>query len=293
MTDLLHSLLDLGDATSRNLDFAHKSNYLVSFGEETITETNLLELLRRHPDIISVETFSKAKESKNGADWEWTFIGKKYQYSMRVQAKRIQRNGALRINHKVGNKKIQQIDLLLDDARAYNLDAFYCIYCSERDRVIWATPMKGGSLRRVSEYGCLMVDARKVKDKSPKKLSDIEQDCFPWHFLTFDDDLRISYDEETYNGSSRGLIVKLSPPSGFGTGIFFSDTEQRQRPEDLPTIDYLNGFGERKLFRSGLIDANPDEVFRVRTAEETDDYRTRRISKRLIFDVREFEGREI
>ena len=47
--DLALTFLELGDATSRNLEFSHADNVWVNYGEETITETNLLEIARRHP----------------------------------------------------------------------------------------------------------------------------------------------------------------------------------------------------------------------------------------------------
>lgn len=39
---IITTLLELADATSRNLDFAHRPGVRVSYGEETITETSLL-----------------------------------------------------------------------------------------------------------------------------------------------------------------------------------------------------------------------------------------------------------
>ena len=36
------TFLELGDATSRNLEFSHRDDVSVSYGEETITESNLL-----------------------------------------------------------------------------------------------------------------------------------------------------------------------------------------------------------------------------------------------------------
>ena len=37
--DLTLTFLELGDATSRNLEFSHCNDVWVSYGEETITET--------------------------------------------------------------------------------------------------------------------------------------------------------------------------------------------------------------------------------------------------------------
>ena len=99
--ELALTFLELGDATSRNLEFSHGDNVWVSYGEETITETNLLEITRRHPQIVDVRTFPKKVEATNGADWEWHIVGSLRTLRMRVQAKRLQRNGVLKVKHTV------------------------------------------------------------------------------------------------------------------------------------------------------------------------------------------------
>ena len=92
---LLHTLLELGHNTSQNLEFAH-NDQATSYGEETITETNLLELRRRLPEQVKVRTFSKVKESHvTGADWEWHIIGSIWTLKLRVQAKRVRSSGAI------------------------------------------------------------------------------------------------------------------------------------------------------------------------------------------------------
>lgn len=98
---LITSLLQLGDATSRNLEFSHRSDVFVRYGEETITESNLLELRRRHARHVRIEMFSHHQESKNGADWEWHIVGYRRTLKMRVQAKRLTCNDVLQIKHKV------------------------------------------------------------------------------------------------------------------------------------------------------------------------------------------------
>ena len=95
------TFLELGDATSRNLEFSHCDDVWVSYGEETITETNLLEIRRRHPERVRVRTSPKPLEARNGADWEWHIVGWSRTLKMRVQAKRLQRNGVLKVRHKV------------------------------------------------------------------------------------------------------------------------------------------------------------------------------------------------
>lgn len=49
ISDIITTFRELGDATSRNLRFSHQENVHIGYGEETITETNLLEIRRRHP----------------------------------------------------------------------------------------------------------------------------------------------------------------------------------------------------------------------------------------------------
>ena len=60
------TLIRLGDSTSRNLEFSHRPDVWVSYGEETITESNLLEIRRRHPELVRVRTFAKREEAKSG-----------------------------------------------------------------------------------------------------------------------------------------------------------------------------------------------------------------------------------
>ena len=62
------TFLELGDATSRNLEFSHCGDVWVSYGEETITETNLMETRRRHPERVRVRSFPKPLYVYSGAN---------------------------------------------------------------------------------------------------------------------------------------------------------------------------------------------------------------------------------
>ena len=152
------TLLELGDAASRNLEFSHRDDVWVSYGEETITETNLLEIRRRHPERVYVCTFSKPVEAKKGADWEWHVVGEKLTAKMRVQAKRLQSNDVLRIKHKVASSGKQQRDLLMAEAHTDKMKPIYCIYCTEPQRTVWTqiTPPLG---YKSYHMGCLLADA--------------------------------------------------------------------------------------------------------------------------------------
>ena len=179
-SNLVKTFLELGDATSRNLKFSHRPDVYVSYGEETITETNLLEIRRRHSDRVYLETFPKKKESQSGADWEWHIIGDNLTLKMRVQAKRTQyKKCGLRIKYN------QQRKLLLECARYVNMRPMYCIYCTEPQRKIWTKCHPGYDFEGY-QTGCLLADANHVSERT-SNLREIEHKCFPWHLL-FDRD---------------------------------------------------------------------------------------------------------
>lgn len=229
---LLHSLLELADATSQNLAFAHRDDVHVSYGEETITETNLLELRRRHPTSIRLSTFSRKKESKNGADWEWHVIGRKRR---RVQAKRVQKNGILKIAHKIKGSGDEQIKLLIKDAKKHGCKPVYCLYASEAQRSVWKASVPTGTWEEF-EYGCLLASAQKVKRAMPKNLGEIEKDCIPWHYL-------VSPRRFSRTTVERSLWDKLGLAflsSALIERVVGSASEDDVDLSEFPTIDELN-----------------------------------------------------
>lgn len=179
---LLHTFLELGHQVSENLEFSHRDDVHVSYGEESITESCLLEIRRNHPQKVMVRTFSKANEALNGADWEWHFVGKVWSYRMRVQAKRVDKRGYLRgIWKTIGKFQTRQIDVLISEAKRHNLAPFYCFYSSEGQRSFWVKShlTKG----KCFEYGCLLMPADKVLAVKGARFSNFERGSFPWHFL--------------------------------------------------------------------------------------------------------------
>ncbi|GAB5461020.1 DUF6615 family protein [Hoeflea alexandrii] len=282
---LLYSLLDLAHATSQNLGFAHRPDVHVSYGEETITETNLLELRRLHPAIITLRTFPKLKESKIGADWEWHIKGRARVFRMRVQAKRLQKDDKLKIPHEVKSSKDQQIDLLITKAKEDRLKPVYCIYSAERQRSHWKTKHDGGGLNSF-EAGCLLVDAQKVKAKMPTTLAEIEKDCIPWHYLVE----RKDYAAGPLSGLTGvdGTILRLAFSAGDVRVAAGSDRSvDSVSANTFPTLDQLNAAERPPLDTEGLIEADDPEYKRRRSAGE---YRERAISRVLEIDVREFPG---
>lgn len=180
-SNIVTTFLELGDTTSHNLDFSHREDAFVSYGEETITENNLLEIRRRHIDPVHLKTFSKPKEGKSGADWEWHIIGHKWTLKMRVQAKRVQCDDTLKIKYKVKSSGKQQRDLLLEKAQADDMKPLYCIYCTEPQRSLWTQSHPMGDFKGY-QTGCLLADANDVP-VTTTKLDEIEHKCIPWHYL--------------------------------------------------------------------------------------------------------------
>jgi hypothetical protein len=283
---LLHSLLELAHAASQNLAFAHRDDVGVSYGEETITETNLLELRRRHPAIITLNTFGKKKEARNGADWEWHIIGRHRKFRMRVQAKRLQKDDKLKVAHEVKSSGKQQIDLLIADAKAHRLKPVYCIYSSERQRNHWKKD-KVSSGFEAFEAGCLLAPAEAVKKKMPKTLAQIEKDCVPWHYL-------VERGQYAHAKLSDFSVVDRSEVRFMVASFDFRTTRDGDQPGvsasalGFPTLDELNDQDRPDRAIEGLVEADEPE-YEHRTSEA--EFRDRGIGRLVEIDVRDFPGR--
>jgi len=278
---LLNSLLELAHATSENLAFAHRKDVDVSYGEETITETNLLELRRRHPDMITLKTFGKKLEAKNGADWEWHIIGRARSFGMRVQAKRLQQDDVLKIRHIVKSSGEEQIDLLTKDAEIHGLMPVYCFYSSELQRQKWKVSSDHHGLTSSFEFGCLLANADRVKAKKPTSLAAIEEDCVPWHYLA---------DRRRFRRLARIGIVEEGTTTQFlsAEGILQLPVAETAGPDPalgdiFPTIDELNNFDIEMPGRTGIFEHRSD-VIRPEMSEEI--FHKRRISRLIEIDVR-------
>ena len=264
-SNIVTTFLELGDATSHNLEFSHCKNVFVSYGEETITENNLLEIRRRHPDRIHLETFIKKKEAQNGADWEWHVVGHKLTLKMRIQAKRVQRDGKLKIKHKVKSSGRQQHDLLLDGARAYSMKPLYCIYCTEPQRLIWKQPYPMDDFEGY-QAGCLLADANDVS-VTTTKLCEIERKCIPWHYLFKRADFVRWKDEfiEVVSGRTVSFVRDVEALNVDDLG----DVGKGQSPEEgwkAPTIADLNRGWEGDFDRTGVSETNEEDLKRLRSA---------------------------
>ena len=295
-SQIVTTLLELADATSHNLAFSHRPSVRVSYGEETITETNLLEIRRRHPQRVRLKMFAKHQEALNGADWEWHIVGRRRTLKMRVQAKRLQRNHLLKVKHRVASSGKQQRQLLIDTALTDGMKPLYCIYCTERQRAIWTQTVTPEGFNSY-QFGCLLVDATKVP-LSTRRLPEIEHNCFPWHFL-FERSIYTSVRRdyalvEDLHGSLRFLI---SAYEHYSTMIDPDDARASSDSRSLPpTVNDLNDEPLAPFDETGVDETTDEDRARLETdtdnAEEirqADHQRLteRRISRMLVIDVRD------
>lgn len=266
---MVTTFLELGDATSRNLKFSHCPDVYVSYGEETITETNLLEIRRRHRDRVHLHTFSKSKEAENGADWEWHIIGDYLTLKMRVQAKRTQyKKGGLRIKYNNQRKR------LLDRSKCEDMKPIYCFYCTEPQRSFWKQAQVNNDFEGF-QTGCLLADANDVPETA-KKLCEVEDKCIPWHYLF--------QREEFVRCKSNGLI---SARASNVVGLDQTDRDPVTSRWEAPTIKDLNEQGNSDFDHTGVHETIGEDLrlssYPQHSSAKSSDRGTRRILK---IDVR-------
>ena len=269
MFDITSTFLELGDSTSQNLEFSHDKNVHISYGEETITENNLLEIRRRHHKVVEIFTTTKDRESKIGADWEWRIIGRIYTYKMRVQAKRIGCQNKLTVKYEVNPSKRQQRDLLIEHAKKDKMKPLYCIYSTERQRRIW-NEFRSSSGFRSFQAGCLLADASDVP-VTTKKLEDIEKKCIPWHYL-FSRQIWMYKESEYSNGTTKDSTRSLSSAMNFQE----LDKECSKLLEysgwDPPTIEDLNEKTGRNFDWTGVEETTGRDLDFARYPEDFRNY---------------------
>ncbi|QMU72584.1 DUF6615 family protein [Streptacidiphilus sp. P02-A3a] len=105
----------------------------VNLQEETLTEDLLLDIaMEMAPFDLKVEMFSKPREGREGADWEWWFGGRQW-FGVRVQAKRLRRIGGrlgYDLDYRIGRggSGPLQVEVFRDRAREAGLAAAYVFY---------------------------------------------------------------------------------------------------------------------------------------------------------------------
>lgn len=165
------------------------NNMNTPMGEETITETLLLDLVLELGPHLAVEPFTKYVEShETGADWEWWFCDRPGEpvFGMRVQAKRLKSTKAGVLYYDLAytptNGK-RQVDRLCDAAKLKKLPAIYALYNgSELDlnHFPWQCCREPAS---PSVFGVSMLSgdaARVLADNDTMTLSDVGPLSLPW-----------------------------------------------------------------------------------------------------------------
>ena len=265
MFDITSTFLELGDSTSHNLEYANRSHVNLNYGEETITESNLLEIRRRHHKIVEILAFTKPEERNFGADWEWRIIGRIYKYEMRVQAKLTNSGDEVNFTYKPKSSNKLQRDILIEQAKRDDMQPVYCIYSTERQRRKWR---EDRSLYGYKSFqaGCLLANAHDVP-RTVTKLEDIEEKCIPWHYL-FSPAIwmysEIFEDPKEYFCSGRfHLPVMVYPDSDRNNSILFDDSSWNP-----PTIKDLNEDTGRKFDWTGVKETTEDDFKFIRYPEE-------------------------
>lgn len=294
----VHTFLELGNSTSRNLEYSCLKDVQLNYGEETISETNLLEIRRRHEGRVYVRAFTRHEEGKNGADWEWHIIGTRRTLKMRVQAKRTQCDGSLVVAYKGKNSNVHQRELLMKGAREEEMKAIYCIYCTNSQRQIWDTRSPSRSFRGI-QYGCLLAGADDVPEET-QCLADIEEKCIPWHFLFLPQQYwsrTFQYREEYYGSAAQGdwpslLMLRFVQLGVIGDAADHTDASGW----NCPTIEDLNHITEREFDQTGVGKTGDEDRARVepdtesgRAVHEADGHRLREqgVPLMVVMDVRD------
>lgn len=142
--------------------------------EESLTDWLLFNVSKSIPTVY-YQAFSRHEEAENGADWEWWVLtqnsftkGSFNAYRFFVQAKKLTNVGDNYSRLNYGNKRGQQIDLLIDHAKTYHAFPFYMFYATSepdlneqernipfinREILAWCTPC---------ENGCFLSDANEI-----------------------------------------------------------------------------------------------------------------------------------
>jgi len=254
-TSLCFDFLRHADWVWERILVAHKNGF--PFGEETITETILLDLKANHPDKLFIQPFSKRRERWNGADWEW-WIGKDGNWiGMRVKAKRValpdEEFHELFYKSKSGPKR--QIEYLIDAARADGLAPIYALYVHSFYEARLASQVRHCDPNwhePFHQYGCLVAHAQDVKRRASLKLSEIADFSFPWHLL-------VCHCLPSVRGPSgpADFAEELLRQSGEEEALGPDERSERYVPEprpELPEHAQFLRFKESGEFRDEIID---------------------------------------
>ena len=212
----------------------------ISQGEETITDFNLLEMLRSGVKTLKVVKLSKDEEAIKGIDWEW-WIGSRSQGWLRyvVQAKKIDFSSQRynNLGHKVNN--VPQIDLLEIFARKIAAIPLYCFYNYSQ-----ATNLQSywqcGFQYEEKQFGCTVAPSstirRALNSRGCRNFEFIhsQHNTIPWRCLLKCPQVLQIYSNGSNNLAFENINVYRTLPTYLARAV--DDDQQVLVPEFYPTI---------------------------------------------------------
>ena len=166
------------------------------YNEETVTEVLLLDLFLKFPGKVMIVPFTKHRESRKGADWAWTFVGRDgcSNQGMLVQAKRLNDDDQ---EYESLYKKTQlkgetrpklQVGRLIDSARRNSLPPVYAFYNHLNDqkrlRHRQSSALRCRHWHFPECWGVALASAFKVRNADPDNSFDCHiQHSIPLHCI--------------------------------------------------------------------------------------------------------------
>ncbi|OEE18297.1 hypothetical protein OAY_10235 [Vibrio cyclitrophicus ZF205] len=168
-------------------NIAHKKRQERKPDEEALTDRVMDRLFDIPNDKLKTVIFSKPEEGKNGADWEWVFLGKDgSNFTVRVQAKVI--NPFVmqydELHYKQRKSLRYQSDLLIERAKAFNALPIYCLY-THADELETNKMWRCACTKSIKVYGCSLITAQTVQalrgSQKQKSFADLQPYLLPMH----------------------------------------------------------------------------------------------------------------
>jgi hypothetical protein len=241
----------------------------LGWSEETITDTLLLEISKRHPYDVYTVKFNKRIEAQEGADWEWVILSKSGILRLRFQAKKLHIVGNAyeysTLDYKIRGSK-PQVEALIERAEntgAFPLYMFYNIWDIDfiYSNLVRHVDSVNCCRRWRGDFGVTIASAyeieRLLSQNPPQKtLSSVLRVSWPLNCLgccRFSD-----LSESIYKFILRNLIKEARDN-------VFGDIFHAELPKDL--IQKLKGKFEEEvdpIFTTFIVDReNPHEQFKI------------------------------
>jgi hypothetical protein len=210
-------------------NMADAAQHRLFLNEETITESILLFLARRHRSSqLAIKVYTKQEEKKSGADWAWCFMDGGQSVAMRIQAKRLYGDA----KYQALNPSGQQINQLISTADGHH--PFYVFYNDALQGEIFrysssSSHFNCGSFRGPSHWGCMIARAQDVQQINSNTIAKLLPVSMPWHCLLC-----------PILASSRNGVGRLTLPDivaanlNVGSRYFGADERIEVKPTDPP-----------------------------------------------------------